>query len=192
MITYIAFLRAINVGGQKLIKMEVLRRIFESLGLKNVRTYIQSGNIVFASTSTNSTALTRKIEQKLKEVTGHEVTVILRKFSEIEVLVKQNPFRKIKPGSDGVLFVVFLSAMPTTKPKLPLVSKPENLEVLTIKDGAAFVVSRRKKNGLFGYPNNFVEKQLGVSGTTRNWSTVNKIVGFAANVEGKQAERKNR
>ena len=192
MITYIAFLRAINVGGQKLIKMEVLRRIFESLGLKNVRTYIQSGNIVFASTSTNSTALTRKIEQKLKEVTGHEVTVILRKFSEIEVLVKQNPFRRIKPGSDGVLFVVFLSAMPTTKPKLPLVSKPENLEVLTIKDGAAFVVSRRKKNGLFGYPNNFVEKQLGVSGTTRNWSTVNKIVGFAANVEGKQAERKNR
>ena len=192
MITYIAFLRAINVGGQKLIKMEVLRRIFESLGLKNVRTYIQSGNIVFASTSTNSTALTRKIEKKLKEVTGHEVTVILRKFSEIEVLVKQNPFRKIKPGSDGVLFVVFLSAMPTTKPKLPLVSKPENLEVLTIKDGAAFVVSRRKKNGLFGYPNNFVEKQLGVSGTTRNWSTVNKIVGFAANVEGKQAERKNR
>ena len=192
MITYIAFLRAINVGGQKLIKMEVLRRIFEGLGLKNVRTYIQSGNIIFASTSTNSTALTRKIEKKLKEVTGHEVTVILRKFSEIEVLVKQNPFRKIKPGSDGVLFVVFLSAMPTTKPKLPLVSKPENLEVLTIKGGAAFVVSRRKKNGLFGYPNNFVEKQLGVSGTTRNWSTVNKIVGFAANVEGKQAERKNR
>ncbi len=180
MITYIAFLRAINVGGQKLIKMEVLRRIFESLGLKNVRTYIQSGNIIFDSTSTNSTALTRKIENKLKEVTGHEVTVILRKFSEIEVLVKQNPFRKIKPGSDGVLS------------KLPLVSKPENLEVLTIKDGAAFVVSRRKKNGLFGYPNNFVEKQLGVSGTTRNWSTVNKIVGFAANVEGKQAERKNR
>ena len=185
MITYIAFLRAINVGGQQLIKMEVLRRIFESLGLKNVRTYIQSGNIIFASTSTNSTALTRKIENKLKEVTGHEVTVILRKFSEIEVLVKQNPFRKIKPGSDGVLFVVFLSAMPTTKPKLPLVSKPENLEVLTIKDGAAFVVSRRKKNGLFGYPNNFVEKQLGVSGTTRNWSTVNKIVGFAGRVEDK-------
>ncbi len=185
MITYIAFLRAINVGGQKLIKMEVLRRIFESLGLKNVRTYIQSGNIIFDSTSTNSTALTRKIENKLKEVTGHEVTVILRKFSEIEVLVKQNPFRKIKPSSDGVLFVVFLSALPTTKPKLPLVSKPENLEVLTIKDGAAFVVSRRKKNGLFGYPNNFVEKQLGVSGTTRNWSTVNKIVGFAGRVEDK-------
>ena len=192
MITYIAFLRAINVGGQKLIKMEVLRQIFESLGLKNVRTYIQSGNIIFDSTSTNSTALTRKIEKKLKDVTGHEVTVILRELSEIEGLVKQNPFGKIKPGSDAVLFVVFLSAMPATKQNVPFVSKPENLEVLTIKDGAAFVVSRRKKNGLFGYPNNFVEKQLGVSGTTRNWSTVNKIVGFATNVEGKQVERKKR
>jgi len=192
MITYVAFLRAINVGGQKLIKMEVLRQIFESLGLKNVRTYIQSGNIIFDSTSTNSTALTRKIEKKLKDVTGHEVTVILRELSEIEGLVKQNPFAKIKPGSDAVLFVVFLSAMPATKPNVPFVSKPENLEVLTIKDGAAFVVSRRKKNGLFGYPNNFVEKRLGVSGTTRNWSTVNKIVGFATNVEGKQAERKKR
>ena len=68
----------------------------------------------------------------------------------------------------------------------------ENLEVFEIKDRTAFVVSRRKKNGWFGFPNAFVEKQLGVPGTTRNWNTVNKIVWFAEIVDGKLAKRKKK
>ncbi len=185
MITYIAFLRGINVGGQKMIRMEVLRQIFESLGFRSVRTYLQSGNVVFNFTRANSPALSQKIESELKKVTGHEVTVIILKLSELEALVRENPFRKIKPGADVMFFAVFLSAAPTTKPRLPLVSKLDNLEVFAIQDRSAFVVSRPKKNGRSGYPNQFVEKELGVSGTTRNWNTVNKIVGFAARVEDK-------
>jgi uncharacterized protein (DUF1697 family) len=178
MIRYVAFLRAINVAGQKLIKMEELRRIFTSAGLRNVRTYIQSGNVIFDHPSANPDGLQKKIEKTLLSVLGYEVTVIVRPLTEIEAIVARNPFRKIKPGADVALFVVFLSDDPKTKPRLPLVSNTENVEVFELKDRAAFTISRRKKNGLFGFPNKFVEKELGVAGTTRNITTVRKIVDF--------------
>lgn len=179
MIRYIAFLRAINVAGQKLIKMEELARIFAAAGFRNVRTYIQSGNVIFDSRSANSAMLRKKVEKALKKMLGYDVTVMVRPLAEIEAIVERNPFRKIKAGADVMLFVVFLSDDPTTTPKLPLISTTENLEVFEVKDRAAFILSRRKRTGWFGFPNKFVEKELGVLGTTRNWTTVNKIVHAA-------------
>ena len=187
MTSYVAFLRAINVAGQKLIKMQDLAQIFAAAGFKNVQTYIQSGNVIFDSRSTNSAALSKKIERTLQQALGYEVPIILRTLAELEALVKRNPFKKIKPGDEVVLFVVFLSNQTKPTPKLPLISIKENLELFEIKDGAAFIVARRKQNGWFGFPNAFVEKELGVVGTTRNWNTVNKIVHFA---EALDEERK--
>jgi uncharacterized protein (DUF1697 family) len=190
MIRYVAFLRAINVAGQNLIKMDELRRIFTSMGLHNVRTYIQSGNVIFDHPSTNPDGLQKKIEKTLRGVLGYEVKVILRPLTEIEAIVARNPFRKIKPGADVVgLFVVFLSDDPKTRPRLPLVSTTENVEVFELKDRAAFIVCRRKKNGLFGFPNKFVEKELGVAGTTRNITTVRKIVDFARTFENESSAK---
>ena len=88
MIRYVAFLRAINVAGQKLIKMEELARIFTAAGLKNVRTYIQSGNVIFDATSANAVALRKKIEQALLNVLGYEVTVMVRPLADIEEIVR--------------------------------------------------------------------------------------------------------
>src|SRR6266404_3766400 len=96
MTSYVAFLRAINVAGQKLIKMKELAQIFAAAGCKNVRTYIQSGNVIFDYKSTNSAALSKKIERTLQQVLGYEVTVMLRTLSEVEALVRRNPFKKIK------------------------------------------------------------------------------------------------
>ena len=179
MIKYVALLRGINVGGRKLIKMEDLSRVFARSGFKNVRTFIQSGNVIFDAAQTNSDVLARKIEKTLLESFGHEVTVIVRTIAELEDILKRNPFKKIKPGADVVMFVTFLSAEPNSRPKLPLISATENLEVFAIQDRAAFILARRKKNGASGFPNNFIEKQLGVSATTRNWTTVGKIVVLA-------------
>ena len=187
MTRYVAFLRAINVAGQKLIKMQELARIFAAAGCKNVRTYIQSGNVIFDSKSTNSAALTKKIERTLQQALGYEVTVILRTLAEVEALVRRNPFKKIKTDDEVMPFVVFLSHQPKPTPKLPLISIRESLELFEIKNGAAFIAARRKQNGWFGFPNAFVEKELGVVGTTRNWNTVNKIVHFA---EALDEERK--
>ncbi len=179
MTSYVAFLRAINVAGQKLIKMKDLAQIFAAAGCKNVHTYIQSGNVIFDSKSTNSAALSKKIERTLQQALGYDVPVILRTVAELEALVRRHPFKKIKTGDEVVPFVVFLSNQTKPTPKLPLISIKENLELFEIKDGAAFIVARRKQNGWFGFPNAFVEKELGVVGTTRNWNTVNKIVHFA-------------
>ncbi len=179
MIRYVAFLRAINVAGQKLIKMEELARMFTAAGCKNARTYIQSGNVIFDAASANAVGLRKKIETTLQSVLGYEVTVILRPMAEIEAIVRRNPFRKVKAGADAVVFVVFLSGEPKRMPKLPLVSKTENVEIFEVKDRAAFIVCHRKKNGGFDYPNKVVEKELGVLGTTRNWNTVNKILKAA-------------
>ena len=176
---YVAFLRGINVGGKKLIKMEDLRRVIESLRFKNVKTFIQSGNVICDSPETDRPALVRKIERRLLKVFGHQVTVVLLTLDELKDIPKHNPFKKIKPGADVMMFVAFLAADPETKTKLPLVSSTEKLEVLSIKHRAAFILCRRKKNGFFSFPNNFVEKQFGVAATTRNWTTVNKIVALA-------------
>jgi hypothetical protein len=78
-----------------------------------------------------------------------------------------------------MLCVAFLADKPAQKPKLPLKSITENLEMIAVRDRAAFVVARRKKSGWFGFPNNFVEKELGVTATTRQWSTLKKLIDFA-------------
>src|SRR2546425_5502258 len=178
MTRYVAFLRAINVAGQKLIKMKDLARIFAAAGCKNVQSYIQSGNVLFDSKSTNSAALSKKIERTLQQALGYEVTIMLRTLGELEALVRRNPFKKIKTDDEIMRFVVFLSNQPKPTPKLPLISIKENLELIEIKDGTAVGFSRRKPNGWFGFPNAFVEKELGVAGTTRNLNKVNKIVHF--------------
>jgi len=130
--------------------------------------------VIFDSPSANAAKLKRKVEKALKKALGYDVTVMMRPLAEIEETVKRNPFRKIKAGADVMLFVVFLSDDPKTRPRLPLISTTESLEVFEVRDRAAFIVSRRKKNGWFGFPNKFVEIELGVSGTARNWTTVNK------------------
>ena len=176
---YIALLRGINVGGHKLIKMSELARIFTDAGLKNVRTYIASGNVIFESRSADKAALTKKIEKALRQSLGYEVTVVLRTLSELKGIVTRNPFKRFEASKDVMLCVVFLADEPKTKLKLPLVSLTDNLEVFEVSDRTACVVSRRKTNGWFGFPNNFVEKQFSVAGTTRQWSSVNKILKAA-------------
>jgi uncharacterized protein (DUF1697 family) len=172
---YVAFLRGINVGGNKLIKMEVLRALFESLGFTNVTTYIQSGNVIFDARGKKLTALQSKIEQELEDSLGHEISVALMSFSDLTAIVKQDPFASVEVNEDVMLFVTFLSAQPVSIPKLPLAVPKENFEVIGLQDRAVFIVARRKSDGRAAFPNAFIEKQFGVSGTTRNWSVVKKI-----------------
>lgn len=180
MIKYVAFLRGINVGGKKLIKMDELRRVVESTGgLKKVRTFIASGNVLFETSQTNRDALTKKIEKKLLAAFGHDVPVVLQTIDELKDLLKTGPFKKTKPGADAMLCVTLLAADPKAGPKLPFQSEKENLEVLAIKNRAAFILCRRKKNGSFAFPNNFFEKEFGVVATTRQWNTIVRVVDFA-------------
>jgi uncharacterized protein (DUF1697 family) len=92
--------------------------------------------------------------------------------------VRGAPFKRFKAEPGIKLYVSFLSRKPRSKPRFPLLSCKEALEAVAIKNLEVLIVSRRKKNGFDGFPNNFIEKELGVSATSRNWSTVTRIVEF--------------
>ena len=169
MTKYVALLRKVNVGGQNLIKMDALRQAFESAGLKNVRTFQQAGNVVFESSTKNPASKIKKLNTDFK--------AIILTVDELAQITKRDPFKRVE--GDVMLCVVFLFDKPVTVPKLPLKSTTEKLELIAVKDRAAFVVARRKKSGWFGFPNNFVEKELGVTATTRQWSTLKKLIDFA-------------
>ncbi|MGQ0760844.1 MAG: DUF1697 domain-containing protein [Acidobacteriota bacterium] len=177
--TYVAFLRGVNVGGKKPIRMKQLTEVLTAAGFRNVRTFIASGNVIFEASAKDPERIARKMEKHLLDALGYEITVIIRNVDELRAIIKRNPFKKPKPSADEMLFVTFLAEPTLVKPRLPLQSKTENMEVIALTDGAAFIVARRKKTGWFGFPHTFAEKEFRVPTTTRNWTTVVKIVAAA-------------
>lgn len=173
---HVAFLRAINVGGRAVVKMTDLREAFIAAGCRDVRTYIQSGNVLFESPQENTSALFQRVRAQLRDLLGQEPGVVFRTAGELEGMVSGAPFQGHAAEPGIKLCVVFLSQKPRSRPRFPLVSAPEAVEAVGMKNLDVFVVSRRKKNGSHGFPNGLIEKQLGVPATTRNWSVVLKIV----------------
>ena len=180
---YVAFMRAINVAGHASVRMADLRAVFTAAGCRNVTTVIQSGNVLFDAPGRSVPAILRALRGRLRELLGDEPDVLLRSAEEIDALVGSAPFRRHRAGAASKHYVVFLSQAPQHKPRLPIVAPREGLEIVGLAERDLFVVSRRRKNGLFGFPNVFVEKTLGVSATTRNWTTVTKIAALAHDIE---------
>src|SRR5262249_61226603 len=96
MTKFAAFLRGINVGGNKLIKMEDLKKCFAAAGFKNVKTILASGNVLFESTTADEDALAKRIADKLKAELGHDVGIQIRSIDEIQKITNHDPFKKIK------------------------------------------------------------------------------------------------
>src|SRR2546427_4171810 len=105
-------LRGINVSGQKIIKMEKLRASFETLGFNSVRTYVQSGNVIFQASKTSSDILSKSIEGKILGDFGFSVTLVLRSSDEMEKIVNDNPFLTDRGIDHSKLHVTFLSELP--------------------------------------------------------------------------------
>jgi uncharacterized protein (DUF1697 family) len=177
--TYVAFMRAINVGGRAVVTMSDLQEAFRVAGCQSVRTYIQSGNVVFAAPPGKASALFKKVAGAVSPLLGGEPTIIFRTVTELERVVESDPFRTARHDTKAAFYVTFLAGQPKGRVVLPLVSEKEALEVVAMTGLDAFTISRPRPNGFYGFPNNYLEKQLGVAGTTRKWSTVSKIVEFA-------------
>lgn len=174
---HIAFIRAINVAGHAVVTMDRVRRAFVAAGCRNVRSYIQSGNVLF-DTPGASAPLFEKIRSGVGRLTGEKPIIMFRTLGLLARLVKHSPFGAL-PGNRAVkLYVVFLASRPRAKPALPVRLPKEALELIAIGTREAYAVSRRKKNGFYGFPNKFVEDELGVPATSRNWSTINRIVSL--------------
>lgn len=91
MTRYLALLRGINVGGKNLIKMSELKACLEAMGLRDVRTYIQSGNVIFKTRSTDKARLTKQIEESLSGTFGYESRIVLRSQEDLEKIVEEAP-----------------------------------------------------------------------------------------------------
>jgi uncharacterized protein (DUF1697 family) len=172
--TYIAMIRGINVSGHKKIKMDQLRESFEALGFSQVRTYIQSGNVIFQTARTSPTDLSKRIEERIGADFGFSVAVILRTSGEMGKTIQDNPFLT-KPGIDSSkLHVTFLSQLPvpTTLKKLDTWrAEPDEFRYF----GKEIYLHCPNGYGRTKLSNNAFERVLSVSATTRNWNTVNKL-----------------
>ncbi len=175
MVKYIAFLRSINVGGKNIIRMEELRKIFASLGFSDVKTYIQSGNIIFKGSEKKVNDIKEKIESGLERHFGHHVDAMVRKFDELQNMVKKSPFNKLIVDQDTKFYVCFFREETDRLPELPLIKPKEGLNLIKSGKKEAWVISYRTGK-MFGFPNNFIEKEFGVVSTARNWNTIVKMV----------------
>lgn len=171
---YIAFLRGINVSGQKLIKMEELRKALEAMKLKNVATYIQSGNAVFESTAAAET-LEKKIKAVIMKSFGFDVEVIVRTDKEIAKVIKNDPFAKHKSTDYKKVYVAFLSEKPSKEAESSFEYKGDDVEAIHLK-GKEMYILYSEGMGKAKFTHNLIERKLKVSTTTRNWNTVNKMV----------------
>jgi uncharacterized protein (DUF1697 family) len=172
---HLAFLRGINVSGQKIIKMTELAAIFEDAGFQNVKTILASGNVVFESSAKSTATLTKKIESTLAKALGYEVDVMLRTLDEMRKLFELKPFGKVK-APQATRYVTFLAEPPDPKLKLPPVSPKKNVEFILIRERDIFSISHKIERG--DYANPIIEKQLHVKATTRNWNTIEKILSL--------------
>jgi uncharacterized protein (DUF1697 family) len=170
MTTYVAFLRGINVGGNKTISMKELAALFEEIGFRNIKTILNSGNVIFEAKAATDAALVKKIEKTIQDKYGFEVTVQIRKLDDIKKLIEKNPFKDYKPDKDTHWYVTFLNDF---KGKLPSASS-DAYKLLGIQSDALFCVMDRTK-GQSSDIMAFLDKTFGKQVTTRNWNTLVRI-----------------
>ncbi|RTQ52336.1 DUF1697 domain-containing protein [Hymenobacter gummosus] len=177
--TYIALLRGINVGGHR-VTMERLRALFTELGLRHVRSYIQSGNIFFEAPETEDrAALTRRIEEHLRQALGYEVPAFLRTVPEFEQLLALNPFAPLTLTDNMRLCVMLLTDAAPTDLALPLRSPKQDYELLHVTPSREAFVIWHLLDGRVSSSTAFLDKLLGKRTTTRFYPTALKILAAA-------------
>lgn len=186
MITYVAFLRGINVGGKNIIKMTELKKVFEAIGAANVKTYIQSGNVVFKSIE-DEEALRNKLEQEIKDAFGIKISVVLRTAEELGDILLNCPFSQTEISgaelSSGVesLYVALLNNEPPESKVELLNSYRGDHEDIKIVGRNGFLLFRNSiRNSKL---TNHLQK-LDVSATVRNWKTISRLVLMAKELQG--------
>lgn len=174
---YVALLRGINVGGH-MVKMERLRALFVELGFTGVRTYIQSGNVFFETSSDDRAVLTSTIERHLRAALGYEVPVFLRTIPELEYVLALDPLRGEKIPPDQRLCIAFAANPISSDLTLPLWSPKSDMQILQATPLEAVVVWYII-NGRPPVSQDFLEKALGGKVTTRFFHTTAKILEAA-------------
>jgi uncharacterized protein (DUF1697 family) len=176
---YFALLRAVNVGGQGKVAMADLRTVVEDLGFAEVRTFLQSGNVVFQGDPRPPRALEGRLEAASRDRLGLTTDVIVRTAAEWAAAQARNPFPQEARDDPAHLITVFLRGTPGAGSKERLQAAVRGPERVRVVDSQAYVVY---PNGIAGSRLTLpvIEQHLGVHGTGRNWNTVTRLAALAS------------
>ena len=178
---YVALIRAVNVGGHSVVKMSDVRKRFEALGLEDVASYIQSGNVVFSTGETDPRRLTRKIESELSALTGHAITAFVLSPRELRKAAAANPFGPAQRDKEQRCHMMFLSAAPAALRRKTLMGMQGKEYRFYIGGKVLYLTYSRKYDG--NRRSIDFEKVLGVSGTARSWKVVGKLIEIASRLQ---------
>ncbi|WP_027138408.1 DUF1697 domain-containing protein [Gaetbulibacter saemankumensis] len=176
MIRYTAFLRGINVSGQKKVQMLELRNVLNQLGLKNVTTYIQSGNVVFETLKTDVKKLSITIQNTIESHFGFEIPVLVKTQAEIERIITDCPFSEEQ--KDSSYYVLFYTK-PEEEKLISLSKESYPNETFHITSSCVYLFCE-KGYGRAKCTNNFFERKLKIIATTRNHKTMLKLLSLCA------------
>jgi uncharacterized protein (DUF1697 family) len=178
MSTFISLLRGINVSGQRMIKMDALKKLCTDLKFEDIQTYIQSGNIIYNYEESDKDKISDLLKTAIEKTFSFDVPVITLVSSELENIIKSNPFLQDKTKDTTFFYITFLAKNPAK----------ENIELLQYTDFKNDKYQVIDKAIYLYCPdsyrnskltNSFLESKLKVPATTRNWKTANELFKIA-------------
>lgn len=173
MVTYIALLRGINVGGNRTVRMADLRSALSEAGYSDVATYIQSGNVVFTYQDLPKPELVHQLEQQIESITGLQVPVMLRTADEWSSLLDRNPYEEVEPAKLQVAFLAGDPAADAADVLRRAAKEPEEF----VLEGSHIYMHLPDGMGRAELPKGL--DRIGTAATVRNWRTVSKLGDMA-------------
>lgn len=172
----IAFLRGINVSGQRKVPMAELRSLLSNNGFKGVKTYIQSGNVIFESDDDTSGEESKAfLEETIKNHFGFDVPVLVKSVSDLQKIIENNPFLNKEDLESNRIYFVMLFGLPENGPLASFKKENYPNESWELVDDCLYL-SCKNGYGNAKLNNNLVERKLKVGATTRNYRTLMKLL----------------
>jgi uncharacterized protein (DUF1697 family) len=178
--TFVTLLRGINVSGHHIIKMDALRSLLQELEFQDIHTYIQSGNVVLKSKNKDTIALQQSIAQAIEKQFGFQISVHMLTKEHFNQILDANPFIQDPEKDPSFMHVMFLDQEPSTLRLEQIEAKQRHGEEISIHTNAVYLYLP-KGSGDSKWSNTFLENQLKVTATTRNWRTCQKLKELCQN-----------
>ena len=179
---FISMLRAVNVGGHSIIKMETLRELYRALKFEHPQTYLQSGNVIFKTSERNRDLVAKRLQQAIEKKFACRTAIILRTTPELRAILMRNPFAERPDVPPNKLLVSFLAADPGEEARENLRKQKFYPEELHVAERELFIYFPNGA-GKSKLPWSQIDKILQTRGTCRNWNSLSKMLELAEKLE---------
>ena len=174
MTKFIAFLRGINVGGNKKVPMKDLVACFQNIGFSNIHTLLASGNVVFEGTD----YLLSKVEESLDKTFGFAINTLIFPFQLILDIIESQPFKDFEQTPNIIFYISFFKEISKPSINIPYSTDDKSIQILKLSDNVIFWIVDKEKSGTIEGMK-ILEKQFGKQLTTRNFNTIKKLKKFS-------------